>query len=488
MNRDHTQDWVVIYGSSEGVEGYALREVNQLVQKSLPYLVRVVDGRCVTDEVMQHNLVILGTRDTNPLVRRFQDAGIVSTKEAKTEAFSVRITENPDRTDRQLVILTGSDENGVLYAVRDFEHYIYDRFAVLSSCGVPLRQPFIDKFDKVSLEGAPIIKHRGLWTWGHVIYDYKRYLDHLSHWKMNMVVIWNDFVPLNARQIIEYAHERGIKVIWGYSWSWGEEVDPTKSEELEKWTARVMEKYETEVRDTRCDGIYFQIFTETDDMTIGSRPIAELAADWVNHIGRELFRKYPDILVQFGVHATSIRENYVKLGAIDERIDLVWENIGTPGPVFPYSYEPNVIEGYESAVDYTSRVARLRGEKEKVGIVIKGMTNLDWANFEHQPGQFILGEDDPEFIARRAEEKMPRWRYVEVGWRKNFRCVLETIRAIAEAKPARSTVLGLVEDGVWEEKMWLPVALLAEAMWNPYALSGELLEKVAATHDAYKLV
>lgn len=486
--RDRAEDWVIVYGQKDGVEGYALRELNRLVQKNAPRPVRVEEDRRVTDEIREHNLVVVGTEGSNHLISEFLESGLLRVERSSPEWLTIRITDNPYHSGKQMIVLTGSDGNGVLYAVRDFEHYVFDRATKVNSAGRCYHLPFQGRFDEVTLVGAPAIRYRGLWTWGHAIYDWRRYLDNMSRWKMNAVIIWNDFAPVNSEEIVSYAHERGIRVIWGYSWGWGEEVDPTSHEELEKWAGRVVEKYESEYRETGCDGIYFQIFTETTDTEIKGHSIAKLAVKWVNGIAQRLLERYPDLWILFGVHATSIKDNYQVLAGVDERLSIIWEDIGLPKPQFPYAYDPDVVADYGSAVSYTSKVARLRGDKEDVGIVVKGMTNLDWETFEHQPGRFILGESDPEFVARRTQDKVPRWRYVEMEWRKNLICLVETVNAVTAASPARSSVFGLVEDGLWEERMWLPVALLAEVAWNPNVAPEELVRKVAATDDAYKLV
>ena len=42
----------------------------------------------------------------------------------------------------------------------------------------------------------------------------------MARLKFNELIIWNDFVPLNIREVIDYAHSYGIKVNLGYSWGW----------------------------------------------------------------------------------------------------------------------------------------------------------------------------------------------------------------------------------------------------------------------------
>ena len=39
---------------------------------------------------------------------------------------------------------------------------------------------------------------------------------------LNQVILWNDFAPLNAEEIVEYAHSFGIEVIWGFALGWTE--------------------------------------------------------------------------------------------------------------------------------------------------------------------------------------------------------------------------------------------------------------------------
>lgn len=484
---DGSREWVVVYGRDDGVEGYALREVTGLVQRYLDRPVAVERAASLGAEAMCRNLVVLGTACSNPLVGDFQQAGLLRAPTAVPESLAVRVLDSPLNPGRQVVVLTGSDEAGVLYAVRDFEHYVVDRAGRLEGAGRPVRVPFRDRFDEVELTGAPAIRYRGLWTWGHVIYDWRRYVDHMSRWKMNALVVWNDVCPVNAAEIVSYAHTRGVKVFWGYSWSWGEEVDPTAEEDLERWTRRVLEQYSHEYARTGCDGIYFQAFTETYETEFRGRPIAELAARWVNAIAGRLLERHPDLRILFGVHATSIRDNYPMLAAVNRSLTIVWEDVGGPPPQFPYSYDPDVVAGSEQAVSYTARIARLRAPDERVGIVVKGMTNLDWSTFRRQPGRLILGEWPSEYIERRAREKAPRWRFVEREWRRNLGYLLRTVKALVDARPVESSVFGLAEDGMWEARMWLPVALMAEAAWNPDRAPDELVDRVAATNDAFAL-
>ena len=52
---------------------------------------------------------------------------------------------------------------------------------------------------------VPDHKRRSIFTWGHPINDYRNYIENMARLKLNQLIIWNDFVPINAKEIIDYA-------------------------------------------------------------------------------------------------------------------------------------------------------------------------------------------------------------------------------------------------------------------------------------------
>jgi len=331
------------------------------------------------------------------------------------------------------------------------------------------------------LASAPAVACRGIWTWGHVIYDYRAFLANMSRWKLNTLICWNDFAPVNARQVVACAHALGIEVIWGYTWCWGEPVDPSDPDQLKRWRRRVIDTYERQYLPLGGDGIYFQIFTETHDRRIGRKTIAELATRWVNDIGSALLDRHPRLRLHFGAHAISIGGNLGHLRALDPRISIAWEDAGC----FPYTYDAHDVGTLAETLTYTRRLAGLRGRGDDVGFVLKGMRSLDWPTFEHQLGPYVCGRADRDFIRRRAAMTARRWKLVELGWRKNLSAVRSTVQAALAARPKRLTVTALVEDGLWEQHMWLPPCLLAEVLWDPRQKPEAVIAKVSATRDAH---
>ena len=344
--------WIIISGKYEGVEKYAVDELYKLVQQHVPYILTVYADDAnpedlkenLRDDLKNYNIIFIGTEYSNEYIAELSKDGIIGfNKDDDTaymekqenealnrskQGYAIKVCKSSLNPERQMIVLAGAGENGVLYAVRDFGHYycdvyLHSKFRMSGIC-----VPFIEAMPEYEVIEIPAVKNRGLWTWGHVIYDYRRYLDNMSKWKMNMVTIWNDYAPINAKEIVNYAHSRGIKVIWGYTWCWGEKVDPKNKEELEMWTKRVMDTFEAWYSGTGGDGIYFQTFTETSSKSIDGSSIAGLVVEWVNHIGGRMLEKYPDLWIQFGLHATSVKDEYIKLADIDPRINITWEDAG----------------------------------------------------------------------------------------------------------------------------------------------------------------
>ena len=472
--------WIIVYGKYEGVEKYAVDELYKLVQQYVPYILTISTHDAKPEDIRDYNIILIGTEESNRYIAQLKESNILTVNQNK-QGYTIKVSESSFNPERQMIILAGKDGNGTLYSVRDFEHYYCDVYLHKQFRMSGICVPFIEEMPEYEAAGAPAVENRGLWTWGHVIYDYKRYLDNMSRWKMNIVTIWNDYVPLNAKDIVEYAHSRGIKVIWGYSWCWGEDVNPKDEKELEKWTKRILDTYEFQYADTGGDGIYFQTFTETSDTIMHGLSIADLVVKWVNHIAGKLLEKYPELWIQFGLHGTSVMNEYMKLADVDPRINITWEDAGS----FPYSYDPKLTESFPKTLDFTSKICSLRGDDEDFGVVLKGMTTLDWTIFEHQKGRFILGEAKQFFIKERAKAKEKLWKYLQAYWIKNLKYVQDTVKAIVENNTGRVSIVALVEDGLWEERMWQPVAMYAELLWNPYEPSEEVIKKVALTSDSY---
>jgi hypothetical protein len=259
------------------------------------------------------------------------------------------------------------------------------------------------------------------------------------------------------------------------------DLDPNGREDRQLVKDDVICKVDQTYAHFGMDAIYFQTFTETSKKEVGGTPLAVLARDWVNDITGAVLARHPDLRIEWGLHATSILENYTYLESLDPRVTIVWEDAG----VIPYAYDPIThsttgsvpasLDTPEATVEYSRKLATFRANRE-FAMVAKGWTTLRWkTEFEHH-GPFIMGERARDFIRNRLHERQPRWDYVNNLWRENYPEALHFFQAILAASPSRMTVLGLIEDGLFEEKIQVSAALFAEMIWNPRRGAKEILE------------
>jgi hypothetical protein len=376
------------------------------------------------------------------------------------------------------VVIGGADASGTLYGVTHFNKKL---------AGLPPGDPkkirqTLDNLVEFNAQESPTIENRGIWSWGYVIYDYRRFIDNLARLRMNRLLFWNDIPPINCHSIIDYAHARGVKVVLGFSWGWGiGDLDPNSREDRQLIKDEVICRVDQFYGHLGMDAIYFQTFTETSEKVIGGNLLAVLARDWVNDIAGAILARHPDLRIEWGLHATSILENYKCLESLDPRVVIVWEDAG----VVPYAYDPIThsrsasfpasLNSPEATVEFSTKLATFRANRE-FAMVAKGWTNLRWGVEIGPDGPFILGERAPDFIRNRLHERQPRWDYVNSLWLENYPEALRFFQAILATSPSRMTVLGLIEDGIFEEKFQVSVALFAEMIWNPRRSAQEILE------------
>jgi len=159
----------------------------------------------------------------------------------------------------------------------------------------------------------------------------------------------------------------------------------------------------------------------------------------------------------------------------------VWEDAG----VMPYSYDPVVAfpnrqdivqpKTVDATIAYSKEIATLRPNNE-FAMVAKGWTTLRWeTEFEHH-GPFILGERAEDFIRGRLAQTQNRWDYVNRQWVKNLPHATRFFSEVRAGAPNLMTVLGLIEDGQFEERIQVSAALLGEILWNPSRANAEILK------------
>lgn len=453
---------VIVHGELQnGIQKKAIAVLSELLlDYTLEYPYCVECGK--EKNYIGERLFYIGTRASSEAI-----GALASQKLTTPEEYRLTVKGGT-------VFIEGYDDVGVIYGCIDFfAKYI-----------VRLEYPNDDRYRINCFEGelpdfeyshAPSVRSRGFWTWGHVIYDYKAYIDNMMKLKLNTLTVWNDRVPVNAEELIDYAHNCGIKVIFGYSWLWGTDCTKIPFDRLCEYSEKIFEQYESEYSRLGADGIYFQSFTELQTDTVGDVVIADAVTDFVNKTAARFFEKYPKLELWFGLHATSVKDRLESIKATDRRIRIVWEDCGS----FPFSYMPSDTDGFDSTCEFVKKIATLRGRDDLFGVVTKGLTKLDWSSFAHMNEPLCIGESSKELKANRVERKRKIWRYLQAYWMINADKALKAVQIMREEKKGDLCICALAEDGMIEENIMYPAALFAEMLWDSDADLRTLMTEVA---------
>lgn len=471
---------VIVYGTADKpIQRKAIELLSRtILDFTLEYPVCVKCG--VENNIRFDNYIkiYMGTKEDNKYIAENSAKKLIHNEE-----YYISVKNNT-------VIIEGYDDRGVLWGCADFYNKYIVNLEYTHNDTTYWCNPLEDDLADVEILDYPKIAKRGIWTWGHVIYDYRSFIDNMVKLKMNVITIWNDHVPFNAKEITEYAHNAGIKVIWGYSWFWDVDCNSIDPEKVNDGIDDIIEKYEKEYLPLNGDGIYFQSFTELDSEYIGGVLIAEAVVNFVNNAADKFLKKYPDLELQFGLHANSVKEKLEYIKNIDPRVRIVWENCGS----FPFNYLPSKVENFDATIDFVSDIVKLRGENERFGAVTKGLTKLKWSTFEHTEGSLNIGVSSKSVKENRILRKKPIWKYLQSYWMTNADFVTKAVKLMKDESTKDKSVnkeninkeitdeifvSGLIEDGMFEEKVMFPAALYAEILWNPDCDTNKQINETA---------
>lgn len=459
--------WKIIYGSLNGPEGNAVKMLYGGVSREVPYIL-VTEAAEKNPDLSGYSLILVGTRNSNSLI-----AGLVEQHEIPEKGYIVRVEDSSFADGRQIAILAGSSGAEAIYAA---SHFINRYFAAARrrEDHMPYFKPlFSGKMQEYNVSEKPAFEKRGIWTWGHCIYDYRRFAQNMAGLGLNMITIWNDYAPVNLKEVIDFFHSYGIGVLLGYSWGWDEQPDIASEKELENRKETILATYAEQYADAGADGIYVQSFTETNEENLNGVLIAEAIVKWVNTLGGAMLERWPGLQICFGLHATSVKAHLSHIADIDSRINIHWEDCGA----FPFAYLPRQIQGEKEMLEFTDKIAALRPDGG-YGVVLKGQVCLDWSMFEHQKGTYLLGCADKRQIQRQLSKIRGQWHDIQGDWIQNIGLYRRTLSHLKGAE-----IYALIEDGLLEDSCWFPAALYAQAMWDTTLSDGELLAAVTQRED-----
>ena len=468
-------EWKIVYTKYEGVAKRAIHLLSKeagryLIRESGVYRIHVLPCEKEGCEVSK-NAFFVGCYQDSGVIREY-----VREDEIPSDGFLVKVVQSPVDEDGRFVILTAHSEQELFYAAVSFlDDYIPEN----APHGGSNRMPDLI-FDRplpiTSYTERPDHQTRSVFTWGHSINDYRAYIDNMARLKLNELILWNDYVPLNVSEIVDYAHAYGIKVVLGYSWGWNEMREKSKhitAQSIALAKENAIKEYRERYADIACDGIYFQSFTERHEEIVDGKPTASLVTDMVNEVASELWKITPRLRLIFGLHATSVKARLEEIARVDPRIEILWEDTGE----FPYSYESRVHDegAFQETLAFTKKLLDLRGGVG-VGLVFKGVMMLDWSKFVHQSGPYVMGENSEWVAMHDRAVRASAWREYAADWLASGARAAEMLRFINLNKRGE---VNMCIAGTFDGGIYLPEALCAQMYRHCEADYGEMLRRVA---------
>ena len=457
------RNWKIVYSSYEGVEKRAVEFLNQeiggrILRDPGIYSVHVMaceKAGCALDK----NAIVVGTWENNALIR-----SLVRRDEVPEGGYLVRTMDNPGDPSLQLVVIAGDTPSAVLWGAVDF---VDD--------GLPAIAPLHDghhfetdifeegRIRPYESRRAPKTRVRSVFFWGHTVDDYETHFANLARLKFNEVIIWNEYPPVNARDIVECAHSWGLAVVWGFSWGWSTNCNDVDFGALDALGDHIVEEWRAVWKPLGGDGIYFQSFTELSKDTINGHPIAETVVGLVNKTCARIFAESPRERIEFGLHATSVRNKLDIIARVDPRVEIIWENCGG----FPYNTNGDFDESAEE-----SFTQELIAQNRPMGLVFKCQAMLDWSRgrFNHQPGPYIMGRAGRRVLEEDGRMLEQLWRHYAADWALHGEFAHRLVR-LAQARREPPVTMNLVGNLVGEIRF--PTALVSELFWSaeePYAV------------------
>ncbi len=467
-------EWKIIYSTYRGA---ARRAVHLLSKEAGQYLIRengvyrIFVLPCEKEGcAVSKNAFFIGLYDDSPLIRQYVSAG-----EIKEGGHLVKVVRNPEAEDGRFVLLTARSERELFYAVVHFlDDYIPQHAPHHGSNRMP-QLIFDAPLPEYCFSGSAEHQVRSIFTWGHSFNDYRGYIDNMARARFNELIIWNNHVPINISDIIDYAHSYGISVVLGYSWGWKDycKSSDITDEDVAALKQAIIQEYREDYARLDCDGIYFQSFTERSDEMIGGKLVARLVTDMVNEVAEELWKITPGLRLIFGLHATSVRNRLDEIARVDKRIEILWEDCGE----YPYSYSSSVTseEAFQETLDFTKKLLALRGGAG-AGLVFKGVMMLDWTKFVAPFGPYVMGENSRQLQEHDRRVRADAWRLYSAAWMQNGGYALRMLQFIQEN---RLDSVNMCLAGTFDGGLWLPVALCGEMFCSPDGDYPDLLMRVA---------
>lgn len=469
------RDWSIYYSGYEGPLKRAVelisREIGAYILRDpgiYAYHVLPCEDVCQTAGEIKTNAVVLGTLEKNPILRQY-----IQPVEIPPNGYVVKVMDNPDCAGRKLALICGASPVEVFYGAVDFvDDYLVRATPVFDAYIHLKNELFLHPLPDYFVAAKPDFQTRSVFTWGHPINDYRAYIADLARLKLNQLILWNDFLPVNAEDVVSYAHSFGMEVLWGFAWGWDQRCGEADIRNLEVLKDSIIKEFNRSYRGRCGDGIYFQSFTELPYDRIGKTVIAEAVVELVNGTAREILAQNPGLHIQFGLHASSVKEHLEEIAKVDSRVEILWEDCGS----FPYkACGSQFSDEDEGKLSLTDRIPALRGEG-KCGLVYKCQLTMDWSRgrMEHQAGPYIMGKMAEGLTAHDEAILKSAWRAYGVEWLEYGE---EAYRLTGRIHEKTGGSANMCLAGMFSGGIWFPTAFCAQMFWNCHEPYETVLRK-----------
>ena len=425
-------DWKVVYSSAEGPEGRALEVLTECMAPSLrdpttttSFLLPLEKCGSVKSIDRKH-MIVIGRLSENATLRRYLKQEAVPSGGYVVKAFM--------EGEKRIILLAGDTPSAVLWAAFDFADVgIHEMRAALLRYpnSISTRTFFSWKKTKpYERRVRPETPVRSLFTWGHVIDDYRQFFREMARLRLTRVILWNEYPPLNAREIVDFAHSWGIEVYWGFAWGWAVNCAESseKATSLKALGDSIFAEWNSVWRPLGGDGIYFQSFTEQGNSRVRDRSIASMVVELVNDVSSRIRAVSPSTDIVFGLHADSVKKDVHEIAKTDPAVEILWENCGG----FPFFERPEPPAKFRPP--NTAFVDEILSASDTVGLVWKCQVRQDWRTWAHQPGPYMLGCAGDELLDqdRRMSDTMQHW--YDAEWFLHGRKAYDLLRHIRDGK------------------------------------------------------
>ena len=469
-------DWKIIYsGNYEGITKRAINLLSKeagrlLIREEMVYSIYVLPCEREGCEVSKCAFFI-GLYDESDTIRRY-----IAPDELPEGGFAIKVVRNPDDEDGRFVFLTARSELELFYSVVSFLDDYVNMHAPYGGANIMPDLIFNSPISEGFYSEVPDHKIRSIFTWGHSINSYRDYIDNMARVKLNEVIIWNDYIPLNIEEIIDYAHSYGIRVVLGYSWGWreiGNKATEITEETINNLKNLIVRTYREQYAPVKCDGIYFQSFTERNEERVGGRLISEMVTEMVNDVAQQLWQITPDLRLIFGLHASSVKNRLAEISKVDPRIEILWEDCGS----FPFNYSSlaPTEQAFEETLDFVKQILNIRGGRG-VGFAFKSIMMLDWTKVVRQTGPYVMGENAPEIADHDRRLRAKSWRRYAANWMTNGTYAHKMMEFIRENQ---LTDTAMCIAGTFDGGIYLPFAIYAQMFRKNAPTYAPVLNSVA---------